>query len=49
MGSGDSMRVSCGGLGYLPPDKEMVMEFNSILIGSEDPARLVAYYARLFG
>ena len=25
------------------------MDFNSILIGSEDPERLVAYYARLFG
>ena len=25
------------------------MNFNSILIGSEDPARLVAYYTRLFG
>ncbi len=25
------------------------MDFNSILIGSEDPDRLVAYYTRLFG
>jgi predicted enzyme related to lactoylglutathione lyase len=25
------------------------MDFNSILIGSEDPARLVDYYTRLFG
>ena len=25
------------------------MNFNSILIGSADPARLVAYYTRLFG
>lgn len=25
------------------------MNFNSILIGSEDPQRLVDYYARLFG
>jgi len=25
------------------------MNFNSILIGSEDPARLAAYYAKLFG
>ncbi len=25
------------------------MNFNSILIGSEDPARLVAYYTKLFG
>ena len=25
------------------------MNFNSILIGSEDPARLSAYYERLFG
>lgn len=25
------------------------MNFNSILIGSEDPARLTAYYTRLFG
>jgi len=25
------------------------MDFNSILIGSEDPERLVAYYNRLFG
>ena len=25
------------------------MNFNSILIGSEDPARLVDYYTRLFG
>jgi predicted enzyme related to lactoylglutathione lyase len=25
------------------------MDFNSILIGSEDPARLVEYYTRLFG
>jgi predicted enzyme related to lactoylglutathione lyase len=25
------------------------MNFNSILIGSEDPNRLVAYYTRLFG
>lgn len=25
------------------------MDFNSILIGSEDPAGLVAYYTRLFG
>jgi len=25
------------------------MDFNSILIGSEDPAKLVEYYTRLFG
>ena len=25
------------------------MDFNSILIGSEDPARLTEYYTRLFG
>lgn len=25
------------------------MNFNSVLIGSEDPARLTAYYAKLFG
>ena len=25
------------------------MDFNSILIGSEDPARLVEYYTKLFG
>ena len=25
------------------------MDFNSILIGSEDPKRLTAYYAKLFG
>jgi predicted enzyme related to lactoylglutathione lyase len=25
------------------------MDFNSILIGSEDPARLAEYYTRLFG
>ena len=25
------------------------MNFNSILIGSEDPARLVEYYTKLFG
>ena len=25
------------------------MEFNSVLIGSEDPQRLVEYYSRLFG
>lgn len=25
------------------------MDFNSILIGSEDPERLTAYYTRLFG
>ena len=25
------------------------MDFNSILIGSEDPARLVEYYSKLFG
>ena len=25
------------------------MDFNSILIGSEDPARLAAFYTRLFG
>lgn len=25
------------------------MDFNSILIGSEDPGRLVEYYTRLFG
>ena len=25
------------------------MDFNSILIGSEDPARLIAYYTKLFG
>jgi predicted enzyme related to lactoylglutathione lyase len=25
------------------------MDFNSILIGSEDPERLVEYYSRLFG
>jgi predicted enzyme related to lactoylglutathione lyase len=25
------------------------MEFNSILIGSEDPQRLVEYYSKLFG
>jgi predicted enzyme related to lactoylglutathione lyase len=25
------------------------MNFNSVLIGSEDPARLAAYYSKLFG
>jgi len=25
------------------------MDFNSILIGSEDPGRLAEYYTRLFG
>ncbi len=25
------------------------MDFNSVLIGSEDPAQLVAYYTKLFG
>ena len=25
------------------------MDFNSVLIGSEDPERLVAYYTKLFG
>jgi predicted enzyme related to lactoylglutathione lyase len=25
------------------------MNFNNVLIGSEDPARLVAYYSKLFG
>jgi predicted enzyme related to lactoylglutathione lyase len=25
------------------------VDFNSVLIGSEDPARLVAYYTKLFG
>ena len=25
------------------------MNFNNILIGSEDPGRLVEYYTRLFG
>ena len=25
------------------------MDFNSILIGSEDPERLAEYYGRLFG
>ena len=25
------------------------MNFNSILVGSEDPARLTAYYSKLFG
>ena len=25
------------------------MNFNSILIGSEDPARLAEYYTKLFG
>jgi predicted enzyme related to lactoylglutathione lyase len=29
--------------------KEGDMDFNSILIGSEDPDRLVEYYTRLFG
>jgi predicted enzyme related to lactoylglutathione lyase len=27
----------------------MDMNFNSLLIGSEDPKRLVAYYSKLFG
>lgn len=27
----------------------MALNFNSILVGSEDPERLVAYYTRLFG
>jgi predicted enzyme related to lactoylglutathione lyase len=27
----------------------MVMDFNSILIGSEDAGRLIEYYTRLFG
>jgi predicted enzyme related to lactoylglutathione lyase len=29
--------------------KEGVMNFNSILIGSEDPSRLVEYYTKLLG
>jgi predicted enzyme related to lactoylglutathione lyase len=29
--------------------KEVAMNFNSILIGSEDPKRLVDYYSKLFG
>jgi predicted enzyme related to lactoylglutathione lyase len=29
--------------------KEEMMDFNSILIGSEDPGRLAAYYSKLFG
>jgi predicted enzyme related to lactoylglutathione lyase len=29
--------------------KEAAMNFNSILIGSENPQRLTAYYAALFG
>jgi predicted enzyme related to lactoylglutathione lyase len=30
-------------------DEGGVMDFNNILIGSEDPARLVDYYRKLFG
>jgi predicted enzyme related to lactoylglutathione lyase len=32
-----------------PRTKEAVVNFNSILIGSEDPKRLVDYYSKLFG
>jgi len=32
-----------------PSRLETTMDFNSILIGSEDPARLVEYYSKLFG
>jgi predicted enzyme related to lactoylglutathione lyase len=36
-------------MGYSSLRKEVAMDFNSILIGSEDPARLVVYYTRLLG
>ena len=29
--------------------KEATVDFNSVLIGSEDPDKLVAYYTKLFG
>ena len=32
-----------------PTAQEVKMDFNSILIGSEDPDRLVEYYTRLLG
>ena len=32
-----------------PSRLETTMDFNSILIGSEDPQRLVEYYSKLFG
>jgi predicted enzyme related to lactoylglutathione lyase len=31
------------------PEQESGMDFNSILIGSEDPQRLADYYTKLFG
>jgi predicted enzyme related to lactoylglutathione lyase len=30
-------------------EQRATMDFNSILIGSEDPERLIAYYTNLFG
>jgi predicted enzyme related to lactoylglutathione lyase len=33
----------------MSPTKEATMDFNGILIGSEDPKRLVDYYRTLFG
>jgi predicted enzyme related to lactoylglutathione lyase len=35
--------------GTTASDKESQMDFNSILIGSGDPKRLVEYYTKVFG
>src|SRR3954464_13807451 len=40
------IRVGWGGLAA---PKEKDMQFNGILIGSDDPARLIAYYTKVLG
>jgi predicted enzyme related to lactoylglutathione lyase len=35
--------------GKQPFDWRVAVNFNNVLIGSEDPARLAAYYSKLFG
>jgi predicted enzyme related to lactoylglutathione lyase len=41
--------VHCRTKAWILPGEGGPMDFNSILIGSEDPARLVEFYKRLFG
>jgi predicted enzyme related to lactoylglutathione lyase len=33
----------------MPPRRETTVNFNSVLIGSDEPGRLIEYYTRVFG
>ena len=47
--SAPAQAAACVSRNPHPKEIPMALTFNSILIGSEDPDRLVAYYTRLFG